>query len=225
MNRRRHRLDALVRRVTGLGEEETAMLADPVVRRDIFEEVTRMQSTDTQTAPPRPARGRLRLAVVATAVLLVAVAGFVTARLVSSGNQPLVAQPTGDLFGDAGGFSCLEQYDPQTLAQRGFALDGTVASIGENSSPADVADPYVPVTLTVQRWFRGGEGTTVTVAMFPPDAVSSAGNTTYSVGSRLLVSGERRGAPPRPDELVAWACGFTRWYDQATAAEWETALR
>jgi hypothetical protein len=234
MNRRRHRLDALVRRVTGLGEEEASMLADPVVRRDILEEITRMQSTDTPTAAPPRARGRLRLAVVGTAVILVAVAGFVAARLVTSGPEPPpLAQPTGtdhagpsgDLFGDAGGFSCVEQYSLQTLAGRGFAFAGTVDSIGERSSSAEVADPYVPVTFTVQHWFRGGEGNTVTIAMFSPDIVSSAGSTTYSLGSQLLVSGERRGAEPRPDELIAWGCGFTRWYDPATEAEWATTLR
>jgi hypothetical protein len=209
------------------------VLADPVEGQDIFEEMTRMLSTDAATARPPGPRSRLRLAIVATAIILVAAASLVAARLVASRHETApVAQPTGssqtapsgDLFGDMGGLSCVEQYSLQTLAGRGFAFAGTVASIGQNSSGGEVADPYVPVSFTVQQWFRGGAGTTVTVAMFAPDLVSSAGSATYSVGSRLLVSGERSGAQPRPDQLIAWACGFSRWYDDATAAEWEATL-
>jgi hypothetical protein len=35
----------------------------------------------------------------------------------------------------------------------------------------------------------------------------------YAVGTRLLVSGE--------DQIV-WACGFTRYFDEETAAAWRS---
>lgn len=47
--------------------------------------------------------------------------------------------------------------------------------------------------------------------------------TAYGVGTRLLVSGGPRwGGPPLRD-AIAWGCGFTRYYDPQTAADWAAA--
>ena len=108
---------------------------------------------------------------------------------------------------------------------RAFAFDGTVVSIGERPTGTEEADPYVPVNFTVSQWFRGGNGDKVTVAMFPPVVHTSADNASYAVGSRLLVSGEDRWGSSRLDNPIAWACGFTRWYNRTDAQTWKQAFR
>jgi hypothetical protein len=60
--------------------------------------------------------------------------------------------------------------------------------------------------------------------MFAPDEVTSVENTGYAVGSRLLVSGEPRFGGAALDDPIAWACGFTRWYNEADAQTWEQAF-
>ena len=122
--------------------------------------------------------------------------------------------------------SCVEQYDLTTLKNRALAFAGTVSRIAATHPAGDgsVAVPgYVTVTFTVQEWFRGGDQTTVTVDMMSPSSagtVSSVEGLTYGVGTRLLVSGEPRfGGSPLQDP-IAWGCGFTRSFDQSTAATW-----
>lgn len=61
--------------------------------------------------------------------------------------------------------------------------------------------------------------------MFAPDEVTSVDSTTDAVGSRLLVCGESRLGGAAMDDPVAWACGFTRRYNQADAPIWEQAFR
>ena len=235
MIRRRDRLDDYVRRAAALTADQTAMLVDPVVKQDLFEEISRMETNDSPQRERQPIPGRLRIAAVATALAIVAIAAFLSIRLLgSSGQSPAVASsPTqsaapsvsGDVFAGASAFSCVEEYGPQTVARRGFAFDGTITRVGERSSSGEVVDPYLSVVFTVTRWFRGGQGTQVAVAMLPPELIASVGNTPYKVGSRLLVSGEQRGSGTRPDELLAWACGFTRWYRPTDSAVWEAAFR
>jgi hypothetical protein len=180
---------------------------------------------------------RIQLVAAAAGIAVVAVAVLAATGVLGSRSQPPPAasnsthqtpsaEPQGDVFGTGVGLSCVETYSPQTLARRAFAFDGTVVSIGEPSSTGhEVADPYVPVTFAVTHWFRGGQGDRVTVAMFPPDAVTSVDNATYAAGSRLLVSGEARFGGAPLDDPIAWACGFTRWYSPADAQTWEQALR
>lgn len=125
----------------------------------------------------------------------------------------------------AGVASCVETYGLPALAQRAFAFDGTVASIvGDPRALARGGLPgYVFVTFSVHEWFRGGSGTTVTVDLFGP-AVNVGHETSYRAGTRLLVSGEPRygGGPLR--DPIGWGCGFTRYYDQATATAWGQAF-
>jgi len=68
----------------------------------------------------------------------------------------------------------------------------------------------------------------VTLDMTPPQpdrgqaVLESA--LSYGVGTRLLVSGEPRwGGAPLTD-AIAWGCGFTRYYDPATADAWRNAM-
>ena len=84
--------------------------------------------------------------------------------------------------------------------------------------------PEVPVTFEVHHWYRGGQGQQVTISMMPPGAITSAGNATYSVGSRLLVSGEPRFGGKPLDDPIAWSCGFTRWHTAEDAQTWQQTL-
>ncbi|MCF6744073.1 hypothetical protein E9529_07250 [Blastococcus sp. KM273128] len=127
---------------------------------------------------------------------------------------PLDSTPTG---------SCAVEYSPAALSKQDFAFAGVVVDIG----PAVTTRPGPPedlvgVTFAVQEWFTGGPGQTVTVdlpAPYAPAAGSSTPGPVYGVGSRLLVSGADRweGEPLEP---IAWLCGFTRYFDEETAAAW-----
>lgn len=98
---------------------------------------------------------------------------------------------------------CIKEYDADAVASRGFAFDGTVVGIDDAG-----------VTFEVHEWFVGDQPATVTVRMGGPTQPGmSESAPSYSVGTRLLVSGE---------EDTAWACGFTRYYDEQTAATWRS---
>ncbi|MCF6507670.1 hypothetical protein E9549_09660 [Blastococcus sp. MG754426] len=122
--------------------------------------------------------------------------------------------------------SCAVEYSPAALAKRDFAFAGVVVGIGpavttQPRSPGPPED-LVGVTFAVQEWFTGGSGETVTVdlpAPYDPAAGSTTPGPVYGIGSRLLVSGADRweGAPLEP---IAWLCGFTRYFDEETAAAW-----
>jgi hypothetical protein len=239
MIRKSDRLDEYVRQATQFDDDQAAALADPAAKQALFEEIIRMPTSDPQAPPRQPTRRRIQLAAgVVAAVAVVGAATLISMAMLDSGRQPppVASSPTGsgepsppedqqgDVFGADVGLSCVEEYSPQTVAQRGFAFDGTVVGVGERSSGTDVGDPYVPVSFTVHRWFRGGPGDQVTVAMFAPDEVTSVENTGYAVGSRLLVSGEPRFGGAALDDPIAWACGFTRWYNEADAQTWEQAF-
>ncbi|MGH3346875.1 MAG: hypothetical protein ACRDO4_07815 [Nocardioides sp.] len=97
---------------------------------------------------------------------------------------------------------CTEEYAAKAVSSRGFAFDGTVIGIGDG------------VTFEVHEWFVGDQPRTVTVEMGgPTQSDLSESAPSYSVGTRLLVSGE---------EDIAWACGFTRYFDEETAAAWRS---
>src|SRR5262249_19752954 len=131
-----------------------------------------------------------------TVALALAVAGVLAACSKTPSTPPTDVTPThqisvGPSRGDPLGSTtahCVQTYSPQTLVQRGFAFDGTVVSIGGPTAMGEVVDPYVPVIFAVHHWYRGGQGDRIAVGMFPPGVVTSVGNASYTVGSRLLVS-------------------------------------
>ena len=138
------------------------------------------------------------------------------------------ADRTGPLPG-GGDASCVESYSPQALSGRSFAFDGIVVRIGASvSDRGDGGDLNLPgVTFVVREWFSGGQGDTVTVDM-QGAAVEPASlelGDAYDVGSRLLVSGEPRWGGSPLAQPIAWACGFSRYYDAETAAAWRDASR
>lgn len=125
---------------------------------------------------------------------------------------------------------CVERYDTETIVNRAFAFDGTVAEIADGS-----ADPRsygsVDVTFDVHEWFQGGGPDRVVVEMNSPVGERSVGDEAggyygyYRSGDRLLVSGQPRWGGEPLDFAIAWYCGFTRTHDEETTTAWRNALR
>jgi hypothetical protein len=138
------------------------------------------------------------------------------------GAQPPVDGPLPDrrtgavTFASTG--SCPEPYSTAAVARRDFAFDGTVTAI-EGAGTSSAAASLVTVSFQVHEWLVheslvGKRAATVQVRMpapYRPQRSESAPS--YFVGTRLLVSG---------DDGTAWACGFTRYHDEDTAAAWRS---
>ena len=121
----------------------------------------------------------------------------------------------------------MEGYSPGAVSGRGFAFDGTVIEIGEGNTdrPGKGQLNYAGVTFAVNDWFVGDGGSSVTIDMAPPSGGASSAEfpTAYQIGTRLLVSGESRWGGDGLEDAIAWGCGFTRYYDAATAEDWRGA--
>jgi hypothetical protein len=123
--------------------------------------------------------------------------------------------------------SCVESYTPRAAVRLAFAFDGTVESVAAartNRTGKGYLD-LVAVTFTVNEWFAGGSGASVTVDMPPPNNIwtSDEAGPSYGLGSRLLVSGQPRWGGKALEDALAWGCGFSRHYDPRTATSWRTA--
>lgn len=132
--------------------------------------------------------------------------------------------------------SCVEDYSPRGVTRRGFAFDGVVTAIGDSVSTGGGYAPVAGlagVTFDVRHWYAGGSGETdtetdtVTVDLGPPGAGGEdTSDSAYGIGTRILVSGEslaRHSTGPL-DHPYAWGCGFTRYWDEPTAAAWDEAF-
>lgn len=186
--------------------------------RALFQEVTSMETMERERTSTVSAPRRRRLAVAAAgfAIVAVAVAGI---AIFSGGDSPedvVVAPPTptepsivdDPIVGGvpiAAAAMCAEFYDLTTLADRDIAFDGAVASANGDA-----------VTFTVNEWFTGGDGETVTLQAMgiAPGTITSAGPA-LEIGERYLVSGSGGNV---------WSCGFTMTYDTAIAGEWATVF-
>ena len=157
-------------------------------------------SGSTRPARRRPLRVAAAAAVVAAVVVgAVALTGGDSER--SPGEDDVVTGPITPGGPSVG--SCVETYDLATLANRELALDGTVKSVKGDS-----------VTLTVNRWFRGGDSDDVTLkgASTLAGITSTGSSVALDTGTRLLVAG---------DGGFAWACGFSQAYAPEVAANWD----
>ncbi len=127
---------------------------------------------------------------------------------------------------DSGMAMCAESYDVgDPVTGRDFAFDGTVTAIGPAQTSRGEAEPgLASVTFAVTQWYAGGSGETVTVDVNAPQLETMDGPPAYGVGTRLLVSGEPRWGGAPLDDPIAWGCGFTRYYDDATASDWAKAF-
>lgn len=189
---------------------------------------------DDVQGPTRPPGGRRRVlgAFAVTAVVcltgLVAVA-WVTGRpsaVVEVLPVPGGALPRHGGLPDGPATDCVEGYSVATLTHRAFAFDGTVVSVGDpvtETPGAAEAVGYLGATFVVHEWFRGGSGDRVTVDLLD-HRWGLDGPAPWRVGTRLLVSGEPRWGGAPLDRAVAWPCGFVRYRDDETAADWRRAF-
>lgn len=109
----------------------------------------------------------------------------------------------GEPLGGGSAADCMV-YDEAVLLGQEAAFDGTLVSADEATDTA---------VFEVHQWFRGGEGTTVTLqagGLLRTDAQALVG-TALAVGERYLISST---------EGVVWACGYSVTYDSELAAEW-----
>ncbi|WP_305789061.1 hypothetical protein [Symbioplanes lichenis] len=121
---------------------------------------------------------------------------------------------------DSGLSDCLPPESLAAVAARTLSFDGTVTAIAVDTS-RDV--PTATVTFEVNEWFRGGSGPTATATMqapLPPHVLAGEAGPVYEIGTRLLVSGDTAAG-----RATAWGCGYTRYYDDRTAAAWRQAVR
>jgi hypothetical protein len=125
--------------------------------------------------------------------------------------------------------TCPESYSTAAVTERDFAFDGTVTAI-EGAGTASATTSVVTVAFEVHEWLVGGPesgpvsgpvsggAATVQVRMPAPQRPQhSEAAPSYFVGTRLLVSGDDSAG-----ERTAWACGFTRYHDEDTAATWRS---
>lgn len=162
----------------------------------VWARIQEVTMDDTKDTTPARQRWPIGLGVAAIA----GVAAF--ALLVSGGATPSPTHDPGTGIG-----SCVETYSPAALASRDFAFDGTVTAISGDQ-----------VTFAVNEQFIGSSGDAITLnaAGMTGTSVTSAEGPSLGEGQRYLVAG---------DDTFAWACGFTRPYDEAAAAEWASATR
>ena len=168
------------------------------------DELVRSIGTKTEHAPaglsrwPRwPGLRRASLIAGAAAVLVMGAMAFV---LLSGNGEPTRAPAPDRNAGGNPGMSlgsCLEEMTgPESLRRREYALDGTIAAV---DVPAGDDRPTL-VTLRVDRWFKGGSGSQVTLKIYARPGVVSieGGGFPLEEGARVLVSG---------DGDFIWDCG------------------
>ncbi len=116
--------------------------------------------------------------------------------------------------------SCAFEYSPETLAQRGWAFDGTLSGTGAINDSRLGSVPSA--TFHINRWYRGGSGNEVTVQY--ETGVVDEFAPSVAPGTRLLVAGEPRWGGQPLDDAVAWGCGFTQPWTADAATAWATAF-
>jgi hypothetical protein len=184
---------------------------DPTARA-LFE---RIVMTDTELRPPAAPERRptLRWAAAAAAVAVAVAGGAFALTAGGDDDGARVATPTTvttQVPINPGGTvqSCITTYDRTTLAEREYAFDGTVDAVDVDADS---------VTFTVNRWFHGGEGSSITLqgAGTIAGVTSADASLPLEPGTHLLVAG---------DGGFAWSCGFTQPYDDAVASDWATVF-
>lgn len=133
-----------------------------------------MASTPTTTGTRQPSRSRWYIA---TAAAVAVAAAISVPALVGGTPGTTVAGPPLELsLGEGPGLASCLPFDTAILAEMPMAFEGTVAAVdGEQ------------VTLTVDRWFRGGDAATVELHA-PAGMQALIGGIDFVEGEQYLVS-------------------------------------
>lgn len=153
--------------------------------RVLLEQIMSTPTVERQT--PAPAAPRRRFALMTAAAASVAVVGVI-AFTGGSDPDPVASTPLVLGIGESDAMASCLAITPELLAPVPLAFEGTVTSVDGEA-----------VTLTVDRWFKGGEATQVQLTA--PDGLQALiGGIDFEVGTRYLVSAF--------DGVVNY-CGFT----------------
>lgn len=179
---------------------------------------TLLRSVRTTMARRQRRRRRTRVAVIALSAAVVATV-LVGGIWMTSPTIPVTTSPgmTGALPQSASQ-SCVYEYSAKTLAERDWAADVTVEEIKLRRGASWES---AQVIMRVNAWYRGGgDGSTSTMSVTMPSPwTAEDAPPAYGIGTRLLASGDRSDAT-----TWGWACGFTRYYDEASALNWKSIL-
>lgn len=163
-------------------------------------EVIRMEEQKAQ-------RPKSRVIALAAAIALVAIAAVLGITQLRDGSDGGGTGGGVALGGGSTMTSCLA-FSEEALGQAEIAFDGTVTEVAGDA-----------VTLDVERWFRGGDGDTVT--LHAPDLTGSLleGGVGFEAGERYLVSAYRNG-----ERIEPAVCGFSVTYSDDMAETFERAF-
>ena len=163
--------DELRNQIRRLDPMHQGVSTTPPTRADL-EEI--MATTPTTTAPTRPSRSRWYIAT--AAAVAVAAAISIPALVGGTPGTSVAAPPLELSLGEGPGLASCLPFDTAILAGMPMAFEGTVTAVdGEQ------------VTLTVDRWFRGGDAATVELHA-PAGMQALIGGIDFVGGEQYLVS-------------------------------------
>jgi hypothetical protein len=197
-----------LRRADPLNRLEVPNDASGVRARALFQEVTSMDVMEQEPVKRRRAWARpVALTASAVAVVAMAVGGYAVFGQNDEAPEAIVGAPLGN-----GAAMCI-QYEDAILLGLAVAFDGTLVSVETVPGSGDIDFPQNLATFEVHRWFRGGEGTEVTLdaGILVDDGSIALVGTQLEVGERYLISG---------DDGFVWACGYSYSYDTEVAEHW-----
>ena len=177
--------------------------------RALFQEVIQMDMMEREPEAKQPRRMRpLAVAAGALAVLAMAVGGYALFAQEDSAPEAIVGAPL-----DGGAQMCI-QYDDATLLAQDVAFDGTLVSVETVGGGGEIDLPQNLATFEVHRWYKGGEGDTVTldagILYGDTNSIALVGSS-LEIGERYLISGSGG---------FVWACGYSYTYDTQVADHW-----
>ena len=197
-----------LRRADPLDRLEVPNDTSGVQARALFQEVTSMDVMEQEPIRRQRAWARpVAFAASAVAVVAMAVGAYAVFGQNETPEEIVVGAPLGD-----GAAMCI-QYEDAILLGLDVAFDGTLVSVETIPGNGEIDLPQNLATFEVHKWFKGGEGDTITLdaGILVDDGSIALVGTQLEVGQRYLISGE--------DGFV-WACGYSYSYDTEVANHW-----
>jgi len=197
-----------LRRADPLDRMEVPRDATGAHARALFQEVIGM---DVMEREPEAKKSRwvrpVAMAAGAMAVLAMAVGAYAVFAPEDAA-EAIVGAPLGDAAQ-----MCI-QYEDAILLEQDVAFDGTLVSVEVIEGSGEFDFPQNMATFEVHRWYKGGEGDTVTldagILYGEANSIALVG-AQLEIGERYLISGT--------DGFV-WACGYSYSYDTEVANHW-----